>query len=75
MLKMTNFSVSGSSYIDVIGDVAYFNANYSETNSGYNMNINDRKAYEDHKADVDADYEQFKSKADEYAQGIDVKNG
>lgn len=70
MLNMTNYSINGNSNVEGVGDIAYFNANYSDNNFSYNMSVNDRKAYENNKVEVDADYEQFKQKSDEYAQTI-----
>lgn len=71
MLNMTNYSINGNSDIDGL-TVAYFSASYSDNNSSYNMSVNDRKAYDENKVTVDADYEQFKLKADEYAEGVGV---
>lgn len=69
MLNISNYSINANSDIDGM-TVAYFSANYSDSNFSYSMSVNDRKAYDNNKATVDADYEQFKMKADEYAQGV-----
>ena len=50
--------------------MAYFSASYSDNNSSYNMSVNDRKTYDENKVTVDADYEQFKLKADDYARSV-----
>lgn len=70
MLTMTNYNINGTSNLEGIGDIAYFNANYSSNNSSYNMNISNRKEYEANKQTVDADFEEFKQKADDYAKAI-----
>ena len=70
MLNLTNYSISGNSNIDGM-DVAYFNASYSKNgNFSVNMSVNDKKTYESNKVQVDADFEEFKSKADEYEKTV-----
>jgi hypothetical protein len=64
MLRMdnTNVSFNGVSAVDDIV-LASMNANYSgdKTNVYFSFNVNNIEGYIAHKADVDADFEGFKT--------------
>lgn len=75
MMNLTSYSISGSSRIEGVGDVAYFNANYSQNGDfNFNMSVSNRREYEGNKVQVDEDFEQFKLKADEYAELTGIGN-